>query len=232
MIVEQLANVLDRLGAVWILWLLIALSVASIGVVIERILFLRRNRVPVGDLQPKLLAALGSGREEAVKTLEPYSGMEAQVVLAGVREMHRGPSAVEEIMDAREGVERRRYERYLGFLGSLGANAPFIGLLGTVIGIMGAFADLQVSIAETADANRTQAIMGSIAEALVATAVGLIVAIPAVWAYNQFRGKIKGIQANTGALAAVLLAHLKTEPAANESPSAAGPLKKVRAGEG
>ncbi len=211
MIVEQLSNVLDRLGAVWILYLLIVLSVLSVAVVIERLLFLRRNRVPVDALQPKLLTALEDSTEAAEKVLAPYEGMEAVVVGAGVREMSRGVAAVEEVMSAREGVERLRYERYLGFLGSLGANAPFIGLLGTVIGIMGAFADLKVSMSEAADANRTQAIMGSIAEALVATAVGLIVAIPAVWAYNQFRAKVKQVQANTGSLAGILLAHMKTE---------------------
>ncbi len=224
MIVEQLSNVLDRLGAEWILYLLIGLSVLSVAVVIERLLFLRRNRVPVDELQPKLLKALESSTDEADKVLAPYDGMEATVVRAGVQEMDRGVAAVEEIMSAREGTEKLRYERYLGFLGSLGANAPFIGLLGTVIGIMGAFADLKVSMAEAADANRTQAIMGSIAEALVATAVGLIVAIPAVWAYNQFRGKVKQVQANTGSLAGILLAHMKTE---NGSGSGAGGEEKA-----
>ncbi len=213
MIVEQLSNVLDRLGAEWILYLLIILSVFSVAVVVERLLFLRRNRVPVDALQPKLLNALEKSPEAAEKVLALYEGMEAMVVAAGVREMERGVAAVEEVMTAREGVERLRYERYLGFLGSLGANAPFIGLLGTVVGIMGAFADLKVSMSEAADANRTQAIMGSIAEALVATAVGLIVAIPAVWAYNQFRSKVKQVQANTGSLAGILLAHMKTDDA-------------------
>ena len=212
MIVEQLANVLDRLGVEWILYLLVALSVLSVAVVIERLLFLRRNRVPVGELQPKLLRALEEGPAAAEQILAGYEGMEATVVRAGVNEMSRGVAAVEEVMTAKEGVEKLRYERFLGFLGSLGANAPFVGLLGTVIGIMGAFADLKASMLEAADANRTQVIMGSIAEALVATAVGLIVAIPAVWAYNQFRGKVRHVQANTAALAGILLAHMKTVP--------------------
>lgn len=210
MMIESIARVLDTLGAEWVLYLLILLSVLSIAIVVERVLFLQRHRVPA-DLQERLLRALDKGQSEAVSVLEPHAGMEAQVVLAGVREMHRGPAAVEELMAAREALEKQRYDRFLGFLGSLGANAPFIGLLGTVIGIMGAFADLQTSMGSAAqDANRTQAIMGSISEALVATAVGLIVAIPAVWAFNQFKGQIKGVQARTGALASVLLAHLKS----------------------
>lgn len=211
MLIDTLARVLDTLGAEWILFLLLFLSVLSIAIVIERILFLQRNKVP-GDLQTQLLRALDKGPKEAVAVLEPHKGMEAQVVLAGVREMQRGAAAVEELMAAQEALEKQRYDRFLGFLGSLGANAPFIGLLGTVIGIMGAFADLQMSMGEvSADANRTQAIMGSISEALVATAVGLIVAIPAVWAFNQFKGAIKGCQARSAALASVLLAHLKSE---------------------
>ncbi|MCO4760265.1 MAG: MotA/TolQ/ExbB proton channel family protein [Myxococcales bacterium] len=210
--VEQLAHILNQLGAEWVLWTLIVLSVISVAIVIERILFMQRNRVPVAELQPRLLSALGEGKDAAEKVLAPHSGMEAQVALAGVREMDRGPAAVEELMAASMAVERLRYDKFLGFLGSLGANAPFIGLLGTVIGIMGAFADLQTTMGgEGGDANRTQAIMGSISEALVATAVGLFVAIPAVWAYNQFKGRIKHVQGNATALGAVVLAHVKTE---------------------
>ncbi len=210
MIVEQLAGLLDQLGAAWILYLLLGLSVLSVAVVIERILFLRRNFVPVIELQGRLLTALDQGRDEALAILQPYSGMAATVVSAGVEQMHRGASAVGDIMQARESLERQRYERYLGFLGSLGANAPFIGLLGTVIGIMGAFADLEMSMAAAEGANRAQAIMGSISEALVATAVGLLVAIPAVIAYNQLKGRVKVTMQNTEALASMLLAWLKT----------------------
>ena len=216
MIVEQLASILDQLGAAWVLWLLIVLSVFSVAVVIERLIFLARNHVPVGELQDKLSAALDKSQDAALQLLASYKGMEATVVAAGVRHMHRGAAAVEEVMAGKEHVERQRYERFLSYLGSLGSNAPFIGLLGTVIGIMGAFADLQNSMSGgDAGPNRTEAIMGSISEALVATAVGLLVAIPAVVAYNNLRGRVKKVQANTAALAAILLAHLKqTQPAA------------------
>ena len=217
MIVERLAHILDQLGAEWLLYLLIFLSICSVALVIERLLFFKRNAVPVSKLQDELLKALGEGVEPAKKVLKDYEGMEAQVALAGVEQMHRGAAATEEVMAAKQAVERLRYERFLGFLGSLGANAPFIGLLGTVIGIMGAFADLQMSMGGEADANRTQAIMGSISEALVATAVGLFVAIPAVWAYNQLKGKIKVVQGNTAALGSIVLAHVKSVPQGEDS---------------
>lgn len=208
--VEQLSHILDQMGAEWLLWLLIGLSVMSVAVVIERLIFLARNKVPVQELQERLASELDRGPEHALALLGDHTGMQAVVASAGVRNLHRGADAVEEIMAGREQLERQRYDRYLGFLGSLGANAPFIGLLGTVIGIMGAFADLQMSMSADAGANRAQAIMGSIAEALVATAVGLFVAIPAVVAFNQFRGVVKRIQAETSALGSVVLAHSKS----------------------
>lgn len=227
MIVEQLAHILDQLGADWVLWLLIALSVFSVAVVIERMIFLARNHVPVAELQDKLSDALDRGQDEALKLLAGYKGMEATVVAAGIKHMKRGAAAAEEVMSGKEQVEKQRYEKYLSYLGSLGANAPFIGLLGTVIGIMGAFADLQVSMNDKgAGPNRTEAIMGSISEALVATAVGLLVAIPAVVAFNQLRGRVKKVQANTAALASILMAHLKEADTAaasgdDSAPSAA-----------
>ena len=206
---EQISNLFNQLGVTWVLDLLIALSILSVAVAIERILFLFQNAVPVADLQPKLLDALAQGAKPAEALLAPYKGMEAQVVLAGVREMARGADAVTEVMNAKAAVEKQRYERFLNFLSSVGANGPFIGLLGTVIGILGAFADLKAQVGQTG-ASRQAMIMGSISEALVATAVGLFVAIPAVVAYNQFRTIVKKRSSNTDALAAILLAHLKT----------------------
>lgn len=211
---SQLAIVLDQLGVDWVLYLLVGLSVLSVAVIIERLLFLYQNRVPVADLQGTLLQALDADDGSAERLLGTYKGMPARVVAAGLRERHRGAEAVAEVMAATEASEKQRYERFLNFLGSLGSNAPFVGLLGTVIGIMGAFADLQAQVGQ-AGTSRSAVIMGSISEALVATAVGLFVAIPAVVAYNLFRTQVKQAQANTEALSAILLAHLKTiRPAA------------------
>lgn len=207
---SQLSDLLDKLGVEWILYLLLVLSVLSVAVIVERLLFLWQNRVPVAQIHDGLLAALAKGPTATEDMLKPYKGMEARVLAAGVREMHRGADAVAEVMTASVARERQRYERFLNFLGSLGSNAPFIGLLGTVIGIMGAFSDLRHQVDSTATTSRSALIMGSISEALVATAVGLFVAIPAVIAYNQFRTQIKKHQANTEALSSLLLAHLKT----------------------
>jgi biopolymer transport protein ExbB len=113
-------------------------------------------------------------------------------------------------------LQRLRLERRLAFLGTVGNNAPFIGLFGTVIGVIQAFEALgkedKVSAAATAAAGMApQQVMAAIAEALVATAIGLFVAIPAVAAYNIFMRKSKAILANTEALSRVLLSHLVAE---------------------
>jgi biopolymer transport protein ExbB len=199
---------MDQVGAEWVLWLLLSLAVVSVAVTIERLLFLWQNRVPVTDLQPKLLSALEKSDDDGLKLLSGYRGMEAVVVSAGIREIRRGPDAVSEVMTAVLTAEKARYERFLIFLSSLGANAPFIGLLGTVIGILGAFANLQQQVG--AGGSRQALIMGSISEALVATAVGLFVAIPAVIAYNFLRTRVKQVMGNTEALQSILLAHIKT----------------------
>ena len=115
-------------------------------------------------------------------------------------------------------LQRMKLERRLIFLGTLGNNAPFIGLFGTVIGIVMAFEALGsggsvAATTETAAAAATAPleVMTAIAEALVATAVGIGIAIPAVATYNYFQRQAKTIIANTEALSRVLLAHLVAE---------------------
>ena len=108
-------------------------------------------------------------------------------------------------------TERLRLERRLAFLGTLGSNAPFIGLLGTVIGIVMAF-DALGAAGPNAAAPAT--VMAAIAEALVATAVGLAVAIPAVMAFNGFHRRIKVMLARADALGRRLLSFV---PGAGEA---------------
>jgi biopolymer transport protein ExbB len=106
-----------------------------------------------------------------------------------------------------------RLEQRLVFLGTVGNNAPFVGLFGTVIGVLKAFEGFGQQTKDTAAANLApnSVIMSSIAEALVATAVGLAVAIPAVAFFNAFQRHIKSKMANADALSRVLLAHLEGE---------------------
>ena len=129
-----------NLGAEWVLWLLIALSIASVGVMIERFaFFLSRRAGDVDALQRRLLAGDLSGAAAAV---EGRRGMEAEVVRAAVAHAAKGPETVREVVSATMERARIDYELRLSFLGTLGNNAPFIGLFGTVLGIVRAFFDL------------------------------------------------------------------------------------------
>jgi biopolymer transport protein ExbB len=107
-------------------------------------------------------------------------------------------------------------ERGLAFLGTLGNNAPFIGLFGTVLGIIKAFRDL----AENSQAG-AQAVMAGISEALVSTAIGLMVAIPAVIAFNFFQRQVRAHVTNADTLAHVILAELRAEKPAGARSEAA-----------
>ncbi|MCX4242159.1 MotA/TolQ/ExbB proton channel family protein [Paraliomyxa miuraensis] len=102
----------------------------------------------------------------------------------------KGGEAIDAAMNAVRPGEKVRLERNLSFLGTLGANAPFIGLFGTVLGIIKAFKDLAESGLQPGGETSTE-VMAGISEALVATAVGLLVAIPAVVAYNIFQRRVK-----------------------------------------
>ena len=100
---------------------------------------------------------------------------------------------------------KAEYERRLSILATLASNAPYIGLFGTVLGIVRSFKEMSKDLA-----NASSGVMGGIAEALVATAVGLLVAIPAVVAYNVFKGMVKDAVTNTDGLTRVLMAELKS----------------------
>jgi biopolymer transport protein ExbB len=122
-------------------------------------------------------------------------------------------------------LQRQKLERRLAFLGTLGNNAPFIGLFGTVIGVVQAFEQLgkqATSVATQSAVAAPQEVMAAIAEALVATAVGLLIAIPAVAMFNYYQRLSRAILANTNALTHVLLSYLVAPPSpvAKDKPKA------------
>lgn len=216
-LVEWVQRLMTDFGAQWVMWVLIGLSVISVAIMLERAWFFHSLRDDVAELATKLRKALREDDlDEARKLLEASPSAEAAVVVAGILEADRGAKSADEAMQGAVALQRMRLERRLIFLGTVGNNAPFIGLFGTVIGIIQAFEALgkqdTVSAAATAAAGMApQQVMAGIAEALVATAIGLIVAIPAVAMYNVFMRKSKSVLANTEALTRVLLAHLSGE---------------------
>jgi biopolymer transport protein ExbB len=200
-------------SAEWVLWLLVALSVASLAVMLERAVFFRARRLQHGD---EIAGRLARGELDGLRPLlEGQQALEARVLQQGLAVLHEGPEMVEEVMAATMASERPRYERFLSFLGTLGSNAPFIGLFGTVLGIIKAFNDLgAVAIRGSAI---QQTVMTGISEALVATAVGLAVAIPAVVAYNLFTRGLKSRVTRAQGLAHALVAAARSRRAETAS---------------
>ena len=191
--------------AEWVLWLLIALSLASVAVMVERVWFYRNHAIDASAVRAELRRLLDEGDlNGAADYLAKFDSLETNTVLFGLRDYARGPDSVEDLLQGAARKERARYEQRLTFLATVASNAPFIGLFGTVLGIIRAFKDLSSNMAEASGA-----VMGGIAEALIATAVGLLVAIPAVVAFNYLKGRVKGIADDGNLLCATLLASLK-----------------------
>lgn len=213
-IVEQSKDILLEIGAAPILYLMLVLSVMSVAVMLERAWFFFASSEQVGDLAWALEGKLAAGDLEGARALTQSSrSVESAIVRAGLAAGARGAAAASEAMASASVIGRLRLERRLSFLGTLGNNAPFVGLLGTVIGIVQAFQQLeQAGLGGSASSD----IMGAIAEALVATAIGLAVAIPAVAAFNYFQRRIKTILGNAEALKHIVLSHLEGAPARAE----------------
>lgn len=171
----------------WVMWGMVVLSVISLTVVIERYIFFSRNAGDPAETEQLVSTHLAKGDVEgAEKAVEGRRGLEAITVYAGLTAYERGAKAVDEVMTGAMKVARLRYERGLAFLGTVGNNAPFIGLFGTVIEIIRALHEMGEKTGVGA-----AAVMGRLSEALAATAVGLLVALPAVAAYNYFQRRVK-----------------------------------------
>jgi biopolymer transport protein ExbB len=229
-LVNHLKQALTGLTASWVMWLLLGLSAVSIILMVERWLFFFSIRTDVRALSRELDELLRKGLyKTAVERMGASRSAEAAIVLAGLMHADMGPASAEKAISGAMALQRKRMERGLAFLGTLGNNAPFVGLLGTVIGVIEAFEALGTSdnfqqVGKASASLAPQAIMSGIAEALVATAVGLFVAIPAVAAYNFFQRKIQSTLAESEALNNILLAHLLAEePLLLQAEAAASP---------
>ncbi len=211
----KLFTAFAMLGAEWVMWVLIGLSLASIAIMVERARYYRRLADDLTRLGKRLDAQLREGDEEGARELLRRSPSPAALVaLDGLDAEARGAHAAECVMSATTARVKPALEKNLSFLSTVGNNAPFVGLFGTVIGIIQAFDALKppAGVTGAAAAAAAQAatgrVMGTIAEALVATAIGLLVAIPAVAANNVFQRRVKSILASTESLAQLVLAHI------------------------
>jgi biopolymer transport protein ExbB/TolQ len=205
-IVQTLLN-LALVGGEWVLYLLIVSSILSLAVVIQKAIYFYRNRVAWDAFSEMLTAFLNrDDTEAAIQYVQRHSTPAARVLLAGLKNLDKGPGAVEEILIGKRISEKFHMEKKLVVLGTLGNNAPFIGLFGTVLGIIKAFHDLS----RAANPNPS-VVMAGVSEALVATAVGLLVAIPAVIAYNYFQRRVKEFVTQMDAASQIVLVYIKSE---------------------
>ena len=170
-------------GGGWVIWLLILSSVGAVAVAYDRFKLFKEESQALASLRPAFLSALASADlDAAAKAVKANPGAAARVL----SEPDHLPSALSD--------EKRRLEGRLLWLGTLGNNAPFVGLFGTVLGVIKAFHDLAESGAGP------EVVMAGLSEALVATAVGLLVAIPSVLAFNLLQKQLRDLLSETEAL--------------------------------
>lgn len=207
------------LGAEWVLYLLVGLSVLSVAIMVERGMFFYRRRIDHEALRKEAVRAI---TEDTVNSLvDKYrdsEAMAAKVAIAGVQHRDQGVEAASEAMNSAKISAKELYDQLVVILGTLGNNAPFVGLFGTVLGIIQAFHKLQND--PTGGIN---AVMGATSEALAATAVGILVAIPAVVAFNIFNRLTKSHLSQSDALAHAILSAMHGQ--ASGVPQAGGATK-------
>ncbi len=188
-------------GGDWVIWALALASVGAVAAIIDRFLLLKAERAALGALRAPLLAAIKDGDASAARAaLDAHPGSAARALGEALANLERGSAAAGEHLLAALADERRALERRMLLLGTLGNNAPFIGLFGTVLGVIKAFHDLAQSGAGP------EVVMAGLSEALVATAVGLLVALPCVFAFNAFNKIVKDLAGETQALGRRLIA--------------------------
>lgn len=201
---------LTYLGAEWILWLLVGLSILSIALIFERWFYFWRTGVDAEELGVRLQEDMRKGDLPAAWQLVKdahATSIECGVVAAGLVHARNGPRACGEAMLSAKARMRPALDANLSILATIGSNAPFVGLLGTVLGIIKAAHEMNVA----AGGGDPARVMSGVFEALVATAVGLFVAIPAVVAYNLFERKVRKRLSQVDSLAHLVLANLPPE---------------------
>ena len=184
---------------------LIIMSIWSFGVMFDRLIAFNGARKQSRQLVPAVAGALREGKlDEAVKIADRYPKSHlAKVMVSGLQEFqaHQKSSDIsgEEIDASKRALERAEaivhaeLKRGISTLATIASSAPFVGLLGTVVGIINAFQGIAAE-----KSTGLGAVAGGISEALVATAIGLLVAIPAVWMFNYFSNRVEAFDVEMG----------------------------------
>lgn len=190
-----------------VLYLLLALCFFSMLMILERFNFLKKkvkhSKLKQKELQVILETQDYARLENLASNLNEVEDRAIHLSLEHYKKFKK--SGIDEIFKYIEQSEKPRYEKYLGFLATVGSNGPYIGLFGTVLGIMKAFNDMGASSAGGS------AVMSGISSALIATAAGLMVAIPAVLAFNFYSKQVKGIFLGLDSCKELLFLYEKTQ---------------------
>ena len=202
---------MSLIGAEWVLYFLILLSVVSVAVMLERLRFYHRATRGLVEFRSLVRRSAMAGNwseasraaQDRIKqsdSLAPDLESALAAALLSYQGAERSPDVLSEV--AEDAVIRARlaWERHLTALATIGSNAPFIGLFGTVLGIIKAFHDLSQQAG-----TGVQGVTAGVSEALIATATGILVAIPAVVAFNYFQRRTKAALAEAEALKSFLI---------------------------
>jgi biopolymer transport protein ExbB/TolQ len=169
----------------WVAWPLGFFSILALGIFLERLVTLTRLK----QMEERAFMMLQLALEKEDDAMRRDSQIAAAPITQVINHLAELKGANKESLhqaaDIALMMQRQRLRRYLGTMATIGSTAPFIGLFGTVLGIMTAFQAL-------AQNNKSEQLAGGISEALSATAVGLLVAIPAIIAYNYLQGRVQG----------------------------------------
>lgn len=196
--IDTQISILAFYSARIILVLLALTSVFSIAFFVERLFFFRRRLLK--DAAPLLKQIeRADSISDLNRIMAKCNKAETNIILMALNNSPKSGDAFMKRVDGFFYTEREKWARYSTFLGSVGSNAPFVGLLGTVFGILKAFIDLSMTTT-----GGPQVVMAGIAEALIATAVGLLVAIPAVIFFNLCKVRVKRSVVNLQSMTAFI----------------------------
>lgn len=191
------------------------LSVLSVAVMIERSLTLRRLRRETAALLLSLREKLSGGHGAVLmSSLKDHVSPLAAIVEAGLRMAGNGAGYAREAMSAASQLQQERLRQHLSLLATAGSSAPYIGLFGTVLGVIKAFADIAIK-----GVGGAGVVGAGISHALISTAFGLFVAIPAVFAYNHFTGQVNRFALDLDFAAAELMPTIEASQSAGDTES-------------
>jgi biopolymer transport protein ExbB/TolQ len=197
---------LTETGGNWVIYLLLGTSVIALSVIIERALVIMQRHKEQGSTLDRLASQSTDATIDDVRRGLAKGSVLERIAIDVQSHASKGVGIVEQQLETRLALERNELEKRLLILATLGNNAPFVGLLGTVLGVIHAFHDLGASAGQG-----PEVVMQGLAEALVATAVGILVALPCVASYNYLQKRVNDLMLEADRFGHTLIAMLAVE---------------------